>query len=100
MGKTKCYTCYKHSHICLDLIWKLKFESLKCQPGKSSRSTHRPGPRRKAYFQIWKDSWLDGEEKICTDCQDRIVCNFVCWFGLWKNTSYTVFDQDSAFKKI
>ena len=32
----------------------LKFERVKCQPGKSSRSTHRPGPRprQNAYFQI------------------------------------------------
>ena len=54
VGKTKHYACYKNSHIFLDLIGSLKSERVKCQPGKSSRSTHKPWPRRKAYFQIWK----------------------------------------------
>ena len=37
---------------------------MKCQAGKSSRSAHKPWPRRKAYFQTdGKDSWLDGKEK-------------------------------------
>ena len=52
VGKTKHYACYKNSHIFLDLV--LKFEIVKCQPSKSSRSTHKPWPRQKAKFQIWK----------------------------------------------
>ena len=35
-------------------------------------------------FKYGKGSWLDGKEKICKDCRDRILCNFVCWCGLWK----------------
>ena len=38
VGKTKFHACYKKSHIILDLIWKFKFERVKCQAGKSSRS--------------------------------------------------------------
>ena len=46
--KTKLHACYKTSHIFLDLIGNLKFERVKCQAGKSSRSAHKPWPRRKA----------------------------------------------------
>ena len=40
----------------------LKFERVKCQSGKSSRSVHKPWPRQKAYFQIWK-RLMDGRQR-------------------------------------
>ena len=62
--KTKLHACYRKSHIILDLIWKFKkFERVKCQAGKSSRSAHKPWPRRKAYFQIWKRFMVGRQRK-------------------------------------
>ena len=52
VGKTKHYACYKNSHNCLDLIW-IKFERVKCQLGKFSRSTHRPRPSNMEKIHGW-----------------------------------------------
>ena len=58
MGKTKHYACYKNLHI--SRFGGLKFERVKFQ---SSRSTHKPWPRQKAYFQIWKRFMVGWQRK-------------------------------------
>ena len=63
------------------------------------------GLGRRPSFKYGKDSWLDGEEKICTDCQDHgetaahgvyhiILYNLLCF------ASVPVFIFGGATRKV
>ena len=61
--KTKLHACYKNRILSWTWFGSLKFERVKCQAWKSSRSAHKPWPRWKAYFQIWKRFMVGWQRK-------------------------------------